>query len=70
MGDYEAVARLTGCGKLHGAQGPAPTIVEMVEAFERDVDDQLMRSGNADLVGVGLPSIIATLALRTQPDNP
>lgn len=33
MDDWNAVAEFTGCGKIHGNQGPAPTIEEMLEAF-------------------------------------
>lgn len=60
--DWEAVAQLTGCRKLHGAQGPAPTITEMIEAFNREVERILAEKGHPELVGSGLTSLIATLA--------
>lgn len=41
MDDWSAVAEFTGCGKLHGNEGPAPTIKEMLEAFTKDIRDSL-----------------------------
>lgn len=62
--DWTAVADLTGNGKLHGSQGPAPTIPEMTTAFQEGIDDLLRLSTQDDLVGTTADNVIATLLTR------
>jgi hypothetical protein len=59
-GDWEAVAALTGAGKMHGSHGPAPSIPEMAGALRANIDAQLAAS-HAELVGAGMESVVASL---------
>lgn len=63
--EWTAVADLTGCGKLYGAQGPAPSIQEMTEAFTCHVNDMLRGTPHADLIDCQVSSVIASLIARS-----
>lgn len=64
-GDWTAVADITGCGKIYGAQGPAPSIQEMSEAFTCHINDMLRDTPHADLMDCPIPSIVASLVARS-----
>jgi hypothetical protein len=60
MGDWEAVAALTSAGKMHGNQGPAPTIEEMASVLRARIDF-LLAAARDDLVGADVESVVASL---------
>lgn len=58
--DWDAVAALTGMGKMHTSQGPAPTICEMATGLRARIDFMLVAVRD-DLVGAGIESVIASV---------
>lgn len=65
-GSWDAVADFTGMRKLHGNEGPAPTIPEMVGALKNELRSKLLVTPHADLADVGIESLVASLLLRVE----
>jgi hypothetical protein len=68
--DYEAVANFTGQFKMNGAQGPAPTISEMISSLDESIGRILIENGQEDIYDFGIESLISTLCLRAKLNNP
>lgn len=64
--DFETVAQFTGQRDLHGQEGRAPTIPEMIQALRGDLDETLRLRGQEDLQGFGIESMVASLCCRLQ----
>ena len=65
--DYKAVCDLTGCAKMFGAQGRAPTPSEMCAKLLSNINDSILKSSESDLAGLCIESIIASLIARLKP---
>lgn len=64
--DFETIAQFTGQRHLHGKEGRAPTIPEMIQALQGSLDETLRLRGQEDLQGLGIESMVASLCCRLQ----